>query len=148
MECVGFALGAMGRCGAKVQRALQKLHHGIVSGLHHGRDHNAVVPRSDDEEKVPSDVPAGFLVVYVGEERRRFVIKAKILKHETFRVLLEKSAEEFGYKHGGGLIIACDVAFFEHLLQLIETKSPSLCRMQLRDYWAFAPDNTTYHMVD
>ncbi|KAG0590196.1 hypothetical protein M758_1G078300 [Ceratodon purpureus] len=147
----------MGRCGAKVQRALQKLHQGIVSGLHHhhhhhhGHGHNAamVVPGSDaEEDKVPSDVPAGFLVVYVGEERRRFVIKAKVLKHETFRVLLEKSAEEFGYKHEGGLIIACDVAFFQHLLQLIETKSPSLCRMQLRDYWAFAPDNTTYHMVD
>ncbi|XP_073389134.1 protein SMALL AUXIN UP-REGULATED RNA 12 [Physcomitrium patens] len=132
----------------KIHRALQRLHlHGIGGGnsLQHNVHCDVKVRKVD---LVPSDVPAGFLVVYVGDERRRFVIRAYTLKHAVFRVLLEKSAEEFGYKHDGGLIIACDVAFFEHLLWLIETKSPSLCRMELRHYWAFAPDNTICHMVD
>jgi len=50
------------------------------------------------------------------------VIKAKILKHDVFRLLLAKTIKEFGYKHDGGLIIACDVTIFEHLLWLVEPK--------------------------
>jgi len=83
------------------------------------------------EDVAPHDVPEGFLVVYVGEERRRFVISANILSHSVFRMLLNKSAEEFGFKHEGGLNIACEVVFFEHLLWLIETNDPSLSSMEI-----------------
>lgn len=132
----------------KMHKALQRLHlHGVAGGnsLYQNMLSDAEV---DSRGRVPEDVPAGFLVMYVGDERRRFVIRAKTLNHATFRVLLEKSAAEFGYKHDGGLIIACDVAFFEHLLWLIETNNPSLFREELRHYWAFSPDYTTCHIVD
>ena len=82
---------------------------------------------SDDDESPaspPSDVPEGFLAVYVGRERQRFVISANYLKHQLFKVLLEKSAEEYGFEHKGGLPIACDVAYFENLLWSIKSKNP------------------------
>jgi SAUR family protein len=124
----------------KFGKQLQKLQHTIG---HHKKD-----VKFGDDNIVPSDVPKGSLAVCVGDERQRFVIKAEILKHEVFRVLLAKTAEEFGYKHDGGLIIACDVAFFEYLLWLVETKSPAICHMNLQDYSAFTRSETTYHVVE
>jgi SAUR family protein len=90
---------------------------------------------SDDEsdDSAPDDVPEGYFVAYVGEERRRFVIKAKYLSHPVFKALLNKSAEEYGYEHKGGLEIACGVVFFEHLLYLIETNDPSLSSMEIEE---------------
>lgn len=85
----------------------------------------------DSDDSAPDDVPEGYLVVYVGEERRRFVIKAKYLSHHVFKALLNKSAEEYGYEHKGGLEIACEVGFFEHLLYLLETNDPSLSSMEI-----------------
>lgn len=91
---------------------------------------------SDDEsdDSAPDDVPEGYFVAYVGEERRRFVIKAKYLNHPVFKALLDKSAEEYGYEHKGGLEIACGVVFFEHLLYLIETNDPSLSSMEIEEF--------------
>jgi len=129
-------ISAMG----KFIKQSQKLQHAIV----HHKDNG----KFGDDNIVPSDIPPGSLAVYVGDERHRFVIKAKILKHNVFRVVLAKSTEEFGYKHDGGLNIACDVAFFEHLMKLVETKSPILCHMNLQDYWAFTPNETTYLIVE
>jgi len=77
-----------------------------------------------DESLAPFDVPEGFLAVYVGKERQRFVISANYLKHHMFKVLLEKSAEEYGFEHKGGLPIACEVAAFEHLLWNIKAQNP------------------------
>ncbi|XP_073388620.1 protein SMALL AUXIN UP-REGULATED RNA 16 isoform X2 [Physcomitrium patens] len=77
---------------------------------------------SDEENPAspPSDVPEGFLAVYVGSERQRFVISAACLKHQMFKALLEKSAEEYGFQHKGGLPLACDVPYFENLLWSIK----------------------------
>lgn len=91
----------------------------------------------DSDDFAPDDVPEGFLVVYVGEERRRFVIKAKYLSHPVFKALLNKSAEEYGYEHKGGLEIACETVFFEHLLDLIETNDPSLSNMAIDELVGF-----------
>jgi len=91
----------------------------------------------DSDDSAPNDVPEGYLVVYVGEERRRFVIKAKYLSHPVFKALLNKSAEEFGYEHKGGLEIACETVFFEHLLHLIETDDPSLSTMEIDELVGF-----------
>lgn len=107
-----------------------------------GRLAVADVSDSDDEsdDSAPDDVPEGYLVVYVGEERRRFVIKAKYLSHRVFKALLNKSAEEYGYEHKGGLEIACEVVFFEQLLYLIETNAPSLSSMEMDElvgYYAY-----------
>jgi hypothetical protein len=127
-----------------MHKAFQKLQKSISSSnLNYQSVHatsGCVFGRSGsgrDSDSAPYDVPEGYLVVYVGEERRRFVIKAKYLSHPVFRALLNKSAEEFGYEHKGGLEMACEADFFEHLLWLIESNSPSLSSMEFEELVGF-----------
>ena len=56
-----------------------------------------------------SDVPKGHIAVYVGEiQRKRFVVPISYLKHPSFVDLLNRSEEEFGFRHPmGGLTIPC-----------------------------------------
>lgn len=56
-----------------------------------------------------SDVPKGYLAVYVGErEKRKFVVPASILNQPSFQELLTQAEEEFGFDHPmGGLTIPC-----------------------------------------
>ncbi|KAL3690997.1 hypothetical protein R1sor_004648 [Riccia sorocarpa] len=74
----------------------------------------------------PADVPQGSLPVYVGAERKRFVISTKYLSHPLFKALLKRSEEEFGFNHQGGLAIACDPHMFEHLLWMIGSDNPAV----------------------
>ncbi|XP_051132031.1 auxin-induced protein 15A [Andrographis paniculata] len=80
---------------------------------------------SDDETgqspKTPTDVPRGYLAVYVGQELRRFIIPTSYLGDPLFKVLLEKVEEEFGFHHGGGLTIPCEIETFKFLLKCMET---------------------------
>ncbi|KAJ7552537.1 hypothetical protein O6H91_06G059700 [Diphasiastrum complanatum] len=73
---------------------------------------------------VPSDVRAGYLAVYVGPERRRFIIKTHYLSHPLFKILLEKVEEEYGFDHIGGIQIPCEVTLFEHILWLLGKNDP------------------------
>lgn len=68
----------------------------------------------------PPDVPKGYLAVYVGPELRRFIIPTSYLSHSLFKVLLEKAEEEFGFDHGGGLTIPCEIETFKYLLKCME----------------------------
>eukprot|EP00249_Psilotum_nudum_P009408 c21916_g1_i1 orf=273-752(+) len=68
----------------------------------------------------PPDVPQGFLAVYVGIEKKRFVIPALHLNHPVFKMLLEKAEEEYGFQQEGGLTIPCEGLLFEHILWLID----------------------------
>lgn len=65
-------------------------------------------------------VRGGCLAVYVGEERRRFVIPTEYLSHPVFSMLLDKAREEYGFKQQEGLTVPCDVEAFEQSLWLIE----------------------------
>ncbi|XP_061958410.1 auxin-responsive protein SAUR24-like [Populus nigra] len=55
------------------------------------------------------DVRKGYIAVYVGEEeKKRFVIPVSYLNQPSFRDLLSKAEEEFGFEHPmGGLTIPC-----------------------------------------
>jgi len=68
----------------------------------------------------PPDVPEGYLAVYVGRERRRFIIPTDYLSRPVFRTLLDQAEEEFGFDHKGGLTIPCDTEIFENLLRALE----------------------------
>ncbi|CAM6094162.1 unnamed protein product [Calypogeia fissa] len=83
--------------------------------------------------KLPSDIPQGCLAVYVGMERRRYVISADFLTHTLFKQLLKRSEEEFGFEYEGGLNVACNSAFFEHLLWMIITNDPVARNSHLED---------------
>ncbi|XP_024519565.1 auxin-responsive protein SAUR50 [Selaginella moellendorffii] len=82
---------------------------------------------SDSEDCRSRDVQQGYLAVYVGPERLRFLLKTQYLNHRLFRELLEKAEEEFGHHHNGGLTIHCEVEVFEDLLWRVasgETAAP------------------------
>ncbi|KAK4284801.1 hypothetical protein QN277_001583 [Acacia crassicarpa] len=61
-------------------------------------------------------VPKGYLIVYVGEKMKRFVIPISYLNQPSFQDLLSQAEEEFGYDHPmGGLSIPCTEEAFEHI---------------------------------
>lgn len=93
--------------------------------------------RTSSRSCLPDDIPEGYLAVYVGTERKRFVISTKYLSHQLFKELLKRSEEEFGYDHQGGLTIACETVLFEHLLWLLGTNNPTATTTHLQDLLDF-----------
>ena len=75
------------------------------------------------KKKSLSRTPRGYLALYVGEERRRFLLKANMINHPLFAILLEKANEEFGFDQEGAIRIPCDIAFFEHIMLLVESNN-------------------------
>ncbi|XP_028755769.1 auxin-induced protein 15A-like [Neltuma alba] len=60
-----------------------------------------------------SEVPKGYLAVYVGEEMKRFLIPISYLNQPSFQELLSQVEEEFGYDHPmGALTIPCTEDIF------------------------------------
>ncbi|XXG65847.1 hypothetical protein AAC387_Pa05g3452 [Persea americana] len=64
-------------------------------------------------------VPEGYLPVYVGEEKERFVVSFKLLNHPMFLELLNRSANEYGYEQQGVLRIPCRVSVFQQVLETL-----------------------------
>ncbi|KAK1408455.1 hypothetical protein QVD17_40245 [Tagetes erecta] len=65
--------------------------------------------------------PTGFFTLYVGEERRRFVVPMGYLSHPLFKMLLEKSSEAFGFDQKNGLVVPCSVNAFQEAVSAVET---------------------------
>ncbi|KAF5188657.1 Auxin-responsive protein [Thalictrum thalictroides] len=87
---------------------------------------NTYISCDSDEESCqspepPPDVPKGYLAVYVGPELRRFIIPTSYLSHRVFKVLLEKTEEEFGFDHKGALTIPCETETFKYLINLLRS---------------------------
>ena len=90
------------------------------------------VARHGSEERIlvsgkcpaPADVPHGFLAVYAGRERKRFVIPTVYLNHPAFRLLLEKAREEYGFSQPGVLNMPFEVLLFERFLWLVKHGDP------------------------
>ncbi|PRQ43993.1 putative small auxin-up RNA [Rosa chinensis] len=68
----------------------------------------------------PTKPPTGFLAVYVGEERQRFVVPTSFLSHPLFKMLLEKAYNEFGFQQRNGLVVPCSVSAFEEVVSAME----------------------------
>nr|XP_043611122.1 indole-3-acetic acid-induced protein ARG7-like [Erigeron canadensis] len=66
----------------------------------------------EEESSIPRDVPKGHMVVYVGKNQRRFVIKVKLLKHPLFSALLDQAREEYDFTTDSRLSIPCDEEVF------------------------------------
>jgi SAUR family protein len=80
----------------------------------------AAAGEGEEEEAtgLPSDVPHGHFVVYVGERRRRFVVPIALLDRPEFRSLLPRAEEEFwfaGAGAGGPLVLPCEEVTFRSL---------------------------------
>jgi|UniRef100_A0A2N9IKH4 SAUR family protein len=67
-----------------------------------------------------STTPTGFFAVYVGEERQRFVVPTSFLSHPLFKMLLEKSYNEFGFEQSTGLVVPCSVSTFQEVINAVE----------------------------
>ncbi|CAJ1976742.1 unnamed protein product [Sphenostylis stenocarpa] len=61
-------------------------------------------------------IQKGHLVVYVGDDCKRFVIKVGTLSHPLFQALLEHAEEVFGFSNGSKLHIPCSENIFLHVL--------------------------------
>ncbi|KAF7804440.1 Indole-3-acetic acid-induced protein ARG7 [Senna tora] len=70
-----------------------------------------------EENSIPGDVPKGHLVVYVGDNRKRFVIKIKLLNHPLFKALLDLAQEEYDFMADSKLCIPCDERLFRSVLR-------------------------------
>ncbi|KAJ8426408.1 hypothetical protein Cgig2_032153 [Carnegiea gigantea] len=72
-----------------------------------------------DENGLPLDVPKGHFVVYVGDNRSRYIIPISFLSHPKFQCLLQRPEEEFGFDHDMGLIIPCEEVVFRSLTSML-----------------------------
>ncbi|XVF62171.1 hypothetical protein PTKIN_Ptkin08bG0195500 [Pterospermum kingtungense] len=65
------------------------------------------------------DVPKGHFVVYVGENKSRYIVPISWLGHPEFQSLLRIAEEEFGFNHDMGLTIPCEEVVFRSLTAMI-----------------------------
>ncbi|KAG6648506.1 hypothetical protein I3843_07G149900 [Carya illinoinensis] len=72
-----------------------------------------------DEQELPLDVPKGHFVVYVGENRSRYIVPISYLTHPEFQSLLQQAEEEFGFNHEMGLTIPCEEVVFRSLTSML-----------------------------
>ncbi|KAB2029953.1 hypothetical protein ES319_D05G196800v1 [Gossypium barbadense] len=73
----------------------------------------------DDEEGLPLDVPKGHFVVYVGENRSRYIVPISFLSRPEFQSLLHQAEEEFDFDHERGLTIPCEEVVFQSLTSML-----------------------------
>ncbi|XP_010498406.1 PREDICTED: auxin-responsive protein SAUR36-like [Camelina sativa] len=74
---------------------------------------------------VPSDVPSGHVAVCVGNDCRRFVVRASYLNHPILSNLLVQAEEEFGFANQGPLVIPCEESVFEEAIRFISRSDSS-----------------------
>ncbi|CAK8544094.1 unnamed protein product [Lathyrus sativus] len=65
----------------------------------------------------------GVFALYVGEERKRYVVPISYLRHPLFKMLLEKAYNEFGFQERNGLVVPCSVSAFHEIVNAIECKN-------------------------
>jgi len=85
---------------------------------------------SDDEwdDRKPSLIPPrGHLVVCVGKERQRFLIKTEYVNHPLFKILLEEAEKEYGFENEGPLALPCQVAVFHRILWMLQGHENQKC---------------------
>ncbi|KAI3507854.1 hypothetical protein L2E82_20555 [Cichorium intybus] len=109
-------LGKMG----SVKKLAKKVKVKVVSGTE--SSHHEYLLRNQEEAcSSPScTTPTGFIALYIGEERRRFVVPTGYLSHPLFKMLLDKASDEFGFEQKNGLVVPCSVTAFQEVVSVVE----------------------------
>lgn len=76
----------------------------------------------------------GFLPVYVGQKRKRFLIPTRFLKFPIFIALLQKSEEEYGFQFSGGIALPCEVDFFIQVLKVLDKNEKKYGSLQVHEF--------------
>jgi len=106
--------------------SLKKLAKKVKASGGAGADSNTDPPYNEcllkgyEEEFSTSTTPTGFFALYVGEEHQRHVVPTSYLSHPLFKMLLEKSYNEFGFQQRNGLVVPCSVSTFQEVVNAIE----------------------------
>lgn len=79
-------------------------------------------------------IPSGFLAVYVGPNRMRFLVPVRILHLPIFVALLQRAEEEYGFKFNGGIILPCEVDFFKQVLRFLDKDEKKYGRLELHEF--------------
>ncbi|KAE8654038.1 Auxin-induced protein X10A [Hibiscus syriacus] len=74
----------------------------------------------DEQKRLPVDVPKGHFVVYVGQNRSRYIVPISFLTRPEFQSLLHQAEEEFGFGHDMGLTIPCEEVVFRSLTSMLK----------------------------
>lgn len=82
--------------------------------------HHECLLEESERGSPSSTTPTGFFAVYAGEEHQRFVVPTGFLSHPLFKMLLEKSCNEFGFEQSTGLVVPCSVSTFQKVLNAVE----------------------------
>lgn len=60
--------------------------------------------------------PNGCFSVYVGAQRKRFVLKTKFINHPLFMMLLDEAEVEYEFQNDGPILLPCKVELFNKVL--------------------------------
>ncbi|XP_059307023.1 auxin-induced protein 15A [Lycium ferocissimum] len=93
----------------------QHLENLLVKDHDHDDQYQGASPTSAKSSK-----KMGTFAVYVGEERERFAVPTSYLSHPLFKILLEKTQNEFGFEQTNGLVVPCSVAAFQEVVNAVE----------------------------
>ncbi|KAK9065922.1 hypothetical protein SSX86_015324 [Deinandra increscens subsp. villosa] len=111
-------LGKMGSVKKLAKKVKVKVSTGLPETTNPSLQHHEHLLKDQLEEACPT--PTGFLALYVGEERQRFVVPTSDLSHPLFKMLLDKSSDEFGFEQKHGLVVPCSVSAFQEVVGAVE----------------------------
>lgn len=92
----------------------------VMSGGDKNQSHKQCLLEECEDMASMATTPTGFFAVYVGEEQERFVVPTGFLSHPLFKMLLEKSYNEFGFEQKDRLVVPCSVSTFQEIVSAVE----------------------------
>lgn len=78
--------------------------------------------------------PSGFLFVFVGPERKRFVIPVRYLNLHIFQCLLGEAEDEFGLVGYGCLVMPCEIALFKEIIKHLKKDERKYGKFSLEEF--------------
>ncbi|XP_054779932.1 auxin-responsive protein SAUR78-like [Prosopis cineraria] len=85
------------------------------------RSNSCVSAASRDVAAIPHSNKDVLHPVYVGRSRRRYLVPSDVVDHPLFQELVDRSSSA-----QDGLVVACEVVLFEHLLWMLEISTETL----------------------